>query len=106
VEVISGTLHSDVDLIKENGDVVGHIKTLEFERESLAEAEKGKQVAISLPGITSGRQIHEEEIYYVDMNEENFKKLKGFRKMLSPEDIQILKELAEIKRKTNNFWGV
>ena len=85
---------------------LGNIKTIEYERESIAEAEKGKQVAISLPGITAGRQIHEEEIYYVDMNEENFKRLKEFRKMLSAEEIQILKELAELKRKSNNFWGV
>ncbi len=106
VEVLSGALHSDVDLIKENGDVVGHIKTIEFERESIIEAEKGKQVALSIPGITAGRQIHEEEVYYVDMHEGNFKRLKEFRKMLSPEEIQILKELAEMKRKTNNFWGV
>lgn len=106
VEVLQGTLRPDTDLIKENGDLLSHIKTVEFERESIAEAEKGKQVAISLPGVTAGRQIHEEEIYYVDMNEENFRKLKEFKKLLSPEEIHILKELAEIKRKTNNFWGV
>ena len=106
IEILQGTLHADVDLIKENGDNVGHIKSMEFEREPIAEAERGKQVAISLPGITAGRQIHEEEIYYVDMNEENFRKLKELKKMLPPEEIQLLKELAEIKRKANNFWGV
>jgi translation initiation factor 5B len=106
VEVLFGTLKSDVDLIKENGDVVGHIKTIEYERESIAEAEKGKQVALSIPGVTAGRQIHEEEIFYVDMNEDNFKKLKEFKKFLTPEEINVLKELAEIKRKANNLWGV
>ncbi|MSR85865.1 translation initiation factor IF-2 [Candidatus Woesearchaeota archaeon] len=106
VEVISGTLRSGTDLVKENGDPVGHIKTVEFERESIPEAEKGKQVAISMPGVTAGRQIHEEEMYFVDMNENNFRRLKEFKKMLSPEEIQVLKELAEIKRKTNNFWGI
>jgi translation initiation factor 5B len=106
VEILQGTLKPDVDIIKENGDLVGHIKTLEFERESISEAERGKQVAISLPGVTSGRQIHEDEIFLVDMNENNFKKLKEFKKFLSPEEISLLKELAEIKRKSNNFWGV
>ena len=106
VEVLSGTLRPDTDLIKENGDPVAHIKTVEYERESVKEAEKGKQVAISLPGVTASRQIHEEEIYFVDMNENNFKKLKEFKKMLTPEEINVLKELAEIKRKANNFWGI
>lgn len=106
VEVISGTLHPDSDLIKANGDPLAHIKTIEYERESIAEAEKGKQVAISLPGVTAGRQIQEEEFFYVDMNEENFKRLKEFKKLLTPDEINILKELAEIKRKANNFWGI
>ncbi|HIH15351.1 MAG TPA: translation initiation factor IF-2 [Nanoarchaeota archaeon] len=106
VEILQGTLRPDTDLIKENGDLLGHIKTVEYERESIAVAEKGKQVAISLPGVTAGRQIHEEEIYYVDMNEENFRRLKEFKKLLLPEEIHVLKELAEIKRKANNFWGV
>lgn len=106
IEVLQGTLRPDIDLIKENGDLIGHIKTVEFERESIAEAERGKQVAISLPGVTATRQIHEEEIYYVDMNEENFKRLKEMRKLLSNEEVNVLKELAEIKRKSNNFWGV
>ncbi len=106
VEVISGTLRSDVDLIKGNGDAIAHIKTVEYERESIAEAEKGKQVAISLPGVTAGRQIQEEEFFYVDMNEENFRKLKEFKKLISQDEIQVLKELAEIKRKANNFWGI
>ncbi|MDP3728878.1 MAG: translation initiation factor IF-2 [bacterium] len=106
VEVLQGTLRPDTDLIKENGDVLAHIKTVEYERESVAEAERGKQVAISLPGVTAGRQIHEEEIYYVDITEETFRKLKEFKKLLTPEEITVLKELAEIKRKANNFWGV
>ncbi len=106
VEVLQGTLRPDNDLIKENGDALAHIKTVEYERESIAEAEKGKQVAISLPGVTAGRQIQEEEILYVDMNEENFRRLKEFKKLLTPDEIHILKELAEIKRKANNFWGV
>lgn len=106
VEVLQGTMRPDIDLIKENGDLVGHVKTVEFEREAVKEAEKGKQVAISLPGATAGRQIHEEEIYFVDMNEENFRRLKELKKMLSSEEVTLLKELAELKRKTNNFWGV
>jgi len=106
VEIISGTLRPDIDLIKNNGDVVGHIKTIEYEKESVKEAERGIQVALSIPGVTAGRQIHEEDIFYVDMNENNFKKLKEFKKFLTNDEVNILKELAEIKRRANNLWGV
>ena len=40
------------------------------------------------------------------MNENNFKKLKEFKKFLTNDEVNILKELAEIKRRANNLWGV
>tara|TARA_Y100000310_G_scaffold320216_1_gene376414 strand:+ start:1152 stop:2864 length:1713 start_codon:yes stop_codon:yes gene_type:complete len=106
VEILNGTLRTDTELIKADGSVVGHVKTIQLEKESIKEAEKGKEVALSLPGVTAGRQIKEEEIFYVDMNENNFRKLKELKRLLSPDEIQVLKELAEIKRKEKNFWGI
>jgi translation initiation factor 5B len=106
VEVLLGTLRAGTDLIKENGDIVGYIKTIQYEKESVKEAEKGKQVAISIPGITAGRQIREEEIFLTDMNENNFRKLKKLKKLLTPDEISVLKNIAEIKRKENHLWGV
>ena len=72
----------------------------------MQKAEKGKQVALSIPNVTAGRQVVEEEILYVDMNESNFRKLKVLKRMLSPEEIAVLKEFVEIKRKQNHLWGV
>ncbi len=106
VEVMMGTLHTGVELIKANGDPVGQIKTIQENKDTLQKAEKGKQVALSIPYVTAGRQVVEEEILYVDMNESNFRKLKVLKRMLSPEEIAVLKEFVEIKRKQNHLWGV
>lgn len=106
VEVLAGTLKSDVDIIKIDNSKVAHIKSMEFENAPADKAEKGKQVAISLPGITGGRQIKEGEIFLVDIPESQFKQLKKLKKYLSQEEIEILKELAEIKRKEDNMWGI
>ncbi len=106
VEVIKGTLTSDTELIKMDGSKVGHVKTVELEKESVKKAEKGKQVAISLPGVTGGRQINEEDILLVDINENEFRTMKRLKKLLTPDQIELLKEIAEIKRKENALWGV
>ena len=106
VEVMGGNLKPDTDIIKENGDVVGHIKTVQLEKETVKDATKDKQVAISVIGPTAGRQIHEGEVFYTDMNERNFRELKKLKRLLTPEQTTILKELAEIKRRDNNLWGV
>ncbi len=106
VEILAGTLRPGVDLIKDNGDHVGNVKTVQLDKDTLKEAEKGKQIAVSIIGPTAGRQIHEGEIFYVDMNENNFRSLKRLKRFLTPDDILVLKELAELKRKENHLWGV
>ena len=106
VKVLAGTLTTDVELIKANGNKCGYIKSLQHEKDSLKKAEKGKEVAASIPGVCAGRQIDESDILYVDMPESNFQALKKMKKLLSEDEITVLKELAIIKRKENSVWGV
>ncbi|MBT3985013.1 translation initiation factor IF-2 [archaeon] len=106
VEVLLGNITPDVDLIKPDGSKAGHVKSVQLENETVKKAEKGKQVAISLPDITGGRQVKEEDILIVDVSEQEFKKLKVLKKYLTEDEILILKEIAEIKRKEKNTWGI
>ncbi len=106
VEIIDGILKPNVDLIKEDGSKAGYIKTIQEEKETLKQAEKGKQVAISIPGVVAGRQINENDILFVNLNENDFKKLKKHKKYLTPDQIEVLKEFSEIKRRENPVWGV
>ena len=106
VEIMKGVLTPDTELIQMDGSKVGHIKTVELEKESVKEAEKDKQVAISLPGVTGGRQINEDDILIVDIKEKDFKTYKRLRKLLTPEQAELLREIAEIKRRENHVWGV
>ncbi|MBU2589169.1 MAG: translation initiation factor IF-2 [Nanoarchaeota archaeon] len=106
VRVLSGTLKPNVGLIKLDGSKAGTIKTIQLEKESLKEAKRGKEVAISLPGITAKKQVDEEDVLIVDVPESDFKQLKKFKKLLSMEEKDLLRELSELKRKDNEFWGV
>lgn len=106
VDVLSGKVKTDVPLIKPDGSKVGVIKSMQFEGETISEAEKGKQVAISLPNITVGRQIRENDILISDVTEEEFRVMKRLKKYLSEDERELLKELAELKRKQNELWGV
>lgn len=106
VRVLAGKIKTGVGLMKKNGEKCSHIKSMQQEQENIKIAVKNKEVAISIPGICAGRQIKEEEILYTDLNEEAFRKLKDLKKLLSPDEIAILKEIAEIKRKDNPVWGI
>jgi len=106
VEILGGKLRKDVELIKMDGSNAGYIKGMQLNQKEVDEAKRGDQVAISLPGITAGRQIKEEDVLIVDVPERDFKALKLSKKFLTEEDIELLKEFAELKRKENPVWGI
>jgi translation initiation factor 5B len=106
VEVMAGELKANTPLMKLDGSKVSEVRTIQAEQETVEKAEKGKQVAVSVPGITIGRQIGETEILLSDISEDDFRKAKELKQHLSQEEKDLLKEIAEIKRKENPVWGI
>ncbi|MBD3164960.1 translation initiation factor IF-2 [Candidatus Woesearchaeota archaeon] len=106
VEVVAGVLRSNTPLMSKSGNALSSVKSIQAEKEAVEKAGKKKQVAISLPNITFGRQVNEGDILYSDMPEEDFRKFKRLKDMLSEDQKMVLKEIAEIKRQQNIVWGV
>ena len=106
VEIVAGTLKVGTRLMKENGNMTGVIKGIQIESESLKSADAPSNVAVSINDVCCGRQINEGEVYYSVINEEEFKKLKNAKELLTPAQIEVLKEIAVIMRKSNEMWGV
>ncbi len=106
VRVLAGRIKPGMKLIKEDGKVVGTIKSIQSEKKSLNEAIQGQEVAISIEGPTVGRQIKEEDILYTDLPESVVRKLKEM-KDLTYDEREVLNKIIEIKRKTvDRFWGL
>ena len=106
VEVLGGTLKATISLMNGLGKRVAEVKSIQEEGKSVQEVCKGKQVAISLPGVIVGRQITEGQVLISDFNEEEFRKLKEMKTFLTQDEIDLLKEIAASKRKNNPMWGV
>ncbi len=105
VEILAGILSTGTQITKD-GKVIGSVKAIQLEQESITTAEKGKQVAVSIENATVGRQINENDEIFIFIPEEDFRKLKKLAKYLSKDEIAVLKELAEIMRRENPMWGV
>lgn len=99
VEVLSGKIKTGVELIKADGANIGAINEIQDKGESIKSAEQGMQVAIALKNPTVGRHINENDVLYVNISEDEAKELKKLSGVLSPEEEEVLEELAEIKRK-------
>ncbi|MBU0470994.1 MAG: translation initiation factor IF-2 [Nanoarchaeota archaeon] len=105
VEVLVGVLKTGTPLMKSTRRL-SEVKSIQAENENVQKAEKGKQVAISLPNVMAERHINENDILYSDIPEDDFRKLKKLTNFLTKDEITVMKEIAEIKRKNNPVWGV
>ena len=106
VEVEVGQIKVDDPLMNQQGKNITRVKSMQEGPDPISTANQGKQFALAMDGVTIGRQINEGDFLYTDIPEEDFKKLKILKKHLSKMELEVLKEIAEIKRKENPVWGV
>ncbi|MAH98464.1 MAG: translation initiation factor IF-2 [Euryarchaeota archaeon] len=102
VRVIAGRVHIGQGLLKD-GRRIGRIKSIRSGQESMKEARQGSEVAISIEGVTVGRQVDEGDVLLVDIPESHARKL---RKMeMTQAEKEVYEELLSIHRKEDHFWG-
>jgi len=105
VRVLAGRIKNGSRLIKEDGRLIGMIKGMQSENKSIEEARQGQEVAISIEGVTVGRQIKGEDIFYTDIPASDAKKLRDMD-VLNIDEKDVLNKIIEIKRKQDRFWGM
>ena len=102
VRILAGRIHIGQGLLKE-GRKVGRIKSIRSGQESMKEARQGEEVAISVDGITVGRQIEEGDVLLVDIPESHARKLRKLE--MTQVEKEVYEELLAIHRKDDHFWG-
>ena len=91
--------------MKGDGKIVGSIKAIQSENKTVEEAKQGEEVAISIEGVTIGRQIKGGDILFTDLPASDAKKLNEMN-VLNLDEKDVLNKIFEIKRKTDKFWGM
>jgi translation initiation factor 5B len=104
-DIIEGKLTTGTRLMKRNIPITT-VKSIQHEKENKSSITKGNQVAVSMDGVTIGRQVLEEDFLYSFIPEDDFRKLKSLAKFLSQGEVELLKEIAEKMRKENPVWGI
>lgn len=106
VRILGGVLKPSAPLIKEDGSRAGIVKQIQSGGENIDKATLGEEVAVSIEGVTVGRQIKENDILLTDIPEKDIKLLEyDFRDELSSDEQDALEKFLDIKRKDNPFWG-
>jgi translation initiation factor 5B len=105
IRVLGGRIKVDMRLMDQDGKLIGSIKGMQSENKAIAEAIQGQEVAISIEGVTVGRQIKGGDIFFTDIPESDAKKLQ-LLEVLNEDEKDVLNKIFDIKRKTNKFWGM
>jgi len=106
VRVEAGKLIPNLHMIDNQNEKIGRIKNIQLENKSLDEATEGQEVAISISGTNFERQIKPKDFLYTELSESQFKNFKKNKDLLSQNEMKILQELAEIKRRKKADWGM
>lgn len=108
VKVLAGRISAKTNLITSENRRVGSIQQIQDKGETIPHARIGAEVAVSIRGVTVGRQIDEGDILYIDLPEGMVIRLnQEFRDRLSSDEQELLQEFLELKRKhVQPFWGV
>jgi len=96
VEILAGTIASGCRLMREDGKVVGRIKQIQLEKETIKSATTGDRVAMAISGVTMGRQLNENDTVYAFISSEDMKQLS--EEELTEEELAVLREIRRIKR--------
>jgi len=106
VRVRGGIVKTNLEVMKEDGTIVGIIKGIQENNENISEAKAGKEVAMAIDGPVVGRQIKEGDTLYIDIPEKHAKIAEQeLFEAMKIEDKETLMAFMEIKRRGNPFWG-
>ncbi len=106
VKIIGGVVKTNVDIINNEGEVVGKVKGLQMRGENISEAKIGMEVAMAIEGPTVGRQIKEEDTLFVNVPERHAKRIEHeIYDSMTADELETLDAFLAIKRKDNAFWA-
>ncbi|MEJ2268033.1 MAG: hypothetical protein P8X70_03085 [Nanoarchaeota archaeon] len=105
VKIKAGKLISHQFLISEDNEKIGKTKSMQADKNSVPEATQGMEVALSMQGVNFDKQVKNKKFLYSNISEKQFRTFKKHKDLLNQNEIKILSEIADIKRKEKVDWG-
>jgi translation initiation factor 5B len=100
VEVLEGIIKPKYPVINSSGKRIGTVLRVQDQGKELQEVGAGKQVAVSIDKPIVGRHIFEGDVLYIDVPPKHARTLSSkFRDYLSPAELALLDELANLAAK-------
>lgn len=96
IEVLAGKLKPHFRLMNKEGVILGEVKMIQKEKESLQEVEKGAQAAISMDEITLSKDVREGDILLVYITKDELEIWKRKIDALNAEEKEVLSQVEAL----------
>jgi len=106
VRVLAGKLKAGIPLIDQDGEEVAHVKSMQHEKATVESVSENQEIAVSLAGIAFDRRLKDSKYLYANISDKQFKEFKKNKDILSSNELKVLQEVADIKRKKQESWGI
>src|SRR3989344_3624972 len=104
-EILAGIVKPGFHLTKDNKPA-GRIKQIENQGEAVEGAKITEKVAVSIEGILVGRGVHENDVLYTEISENDYRMLMKHFSLMSESEKTVLKEIEAAKKKERPSWGL
>ena len=106
IRIDAGSLRQKTDFMNEQGKKIGRVHQLQEDKKTISTARTGSEVACSVQGVTIGRQIREEDVFYsLPRHHEAKKLLKEFSHKLTPDEFEMLNHIVETQRRIDPAYA-
>ena len=106
VRVDAGRLVQKAQFVNDSGRKVGRVHQLQEDKKTVPAARRGAEVACSVQGVTVGRQVHEEDVFYTLPTSREAKELLGrFAGRLDDGEKAALDRVVELQRDRDPAYG-
>lgn len=105
-KIEEGVLKPGSTLMTLDGEIVGDVKSVQEENESVEKAGKGSQVAVSIKGATEGRDFEAGDRLIVNLHRDNYRRLQELEDLLSAGEEDVLEEIVEIQDSKDPQWKI
>ena len=106
VRVDAGRLVQKAQFVNDSGRRVGRVHQLQEDKKAVPAARRGAEVACSVHGVTVGRQVNEEDVFYTLPTSAEAKALLGrFAGRLDADETAALARVVELQRDRDPAYG-
>ncbi len=105
-KVVEGVLTPGSSLMDTDGNVVGTVKSIQEQNDTVEKAEKGDQVAVSISNATVGRDFEEGDELLVNLTGREYQQLKHLEELLTAGEKKVREEIVDIKDRENPHWKI